>query len=136
MDCYCTFVQEVHTLRQHASEAKSAQEAALAAEQAALKEKCKLSEELQSAHEEVASILEASKVIQVQLGDATKAMQILQGRVDTMTLERDGLTSRICQADTDLQKLKDELQDQTALYVRIQVRTHHNNCTALYCHEV
>lgn len=120
--CCALSLQMVQTLRKCAEEAGTAQTVALAAKQAAVEEKRSLSAELQAARDEVASILESSKSIQSQLGDATGAMQLLQGRVDAMTNERDGLTSRITQADADLQNLRVVLRDQTAHFVRLQVR--------------
>ena len=95
--------QTVQALRQCAEEAGAAQTASRAAQHAAIEEKKALAAELQSARDEVAAILGSSRSIQAQLGDAAGAMQVLQGKVDSMTAERDGLTARISRADTDLQ---------------------------------
>lgn len=95
--------QKVSALHKCAEDAGNAERASLAAQAAAVQEKQALSAELRAARDEVASILEASKSIQAQLSEATGAMQVLQGKVDSMTAERDGLTARIARSDADLQ---------------------------------
>lgn len=95
--------QKVSALHKCAEDAGVAERASQSAQAAAVQEKQALSAELRAARDEVASILEASKSIQAQLSEATGAMQVLQGKVDSMTAERDGLTARIARSDADLQ---------------------------------